>query len=58
MSSLQAGDTALLPSWAGGSAASNALPTGRGNEAAQKGHYAEAVQAFTEAVKLNPREHR
>ncbi|CAN0024326.1 unnamed protein product, partial [Bubo scandiacus] len=31
---------------------------GRGNEAAQKGHYAEAVQAFTEAVKLNPREHR
>ncbi|NXN26420.1 TTC31 protein, partial [Nycticryphes semicollaris] len=31
---------------------------GRGNEAAQKGHYAEAVQAFTEAVKLNPKEHR
>ncbi|PKU46780.1 tetratricopeptide repeat protein 31 isoform x1 [Limosa lapponica baueri] len=31
---------------------------GRGNEAAQRGHYAEAVQAFTEAVKLNPREHR
>ncbi|NXJ58398.1 TTC31 protein, partial [Spizaetus tyrannus] len=31
---------------------------GRGNEAAQKGRYAEAVQAFTEAVKLNPREHR
>ncbi|NWZ49612.1 TTC31 protein, partial [Haliaeetus albicilla] len=31
---------------------------GRGNEAAQKGCYAEAVQAFTEAVKLNPREHR
>ncbi|XP_074003692.1 tetratricopeptide repeat protein 31 [Numenius arquata] len=31
---------------------------GRGNEAAQKGHYAEAVQAFTEAMKLNPREHR
>ncbi|XP_054681128.1 tetratricopeptide repeat protein 31 isoform X2 [Grus americana] len=30
----------------------------RGNKAAQKGHYAEAVQAFTEAVKLNPREHR
>ncbi|NXQ95105.1 TTC31 protein, partial [Sagittarius serpentarius] len=31
---------------------------GRGNDAAQKGRYAEAVQAFTEAVKLNPREHR
>ncbi|XP_059673808.1 tetratricopeptide repeat protein 31 [Gavia stellata] len=31
---------------------------GRGNQAAQKGRYAEAVQAFTEAVKLNPREHR
>ncbi|KAM6401367.1 tetratricopeptide repeat protein 31 isoform 2-T2 [Pluvialis apricaria] len=31
---------------------------GRGNEAAQKGLYAEAVHAFTEAVKLNPREHR
>ncbi|XP_074760271.1 tetratricopeptide repeat protein 31 isoform X2 [Athene noctua] len=31
---------------------------GRGNEAAQKGRYAEAVQAFTEAVKLNPWEHR
>ncbi|NXP12387.1 TTC31 protein, partial [Thinocorus orbignyianus] len=31
---------------------------GRGNEAAQKGRYAEAVQAFTEAVRLNPREHR
>ncbi|NXY79940.1 TTC31 protein, partial [Glareola pratincola] len=31
---------------------------GHGNEAAQKGRYAEAVQAFTEAVKLNPREHR
>ncbi|NXL54713.1 TTC31 protein, partial [Podilymbus podiceps] len=31
---------------------------GRGNEAAQKGRYAEAVQAFTEAVKLNPREYR
>ncbi|KAM9295602.1 tetratricopeptide repeat protein 31 isoform 2-T2 [Morus bassanus] len=31
---------------------------GHGNEAAQKGCYAEAVQAFTEAVKLNPREHR
>ncbi|NXK00759.1 TTC31 protein, partial [Corythaixoides concolor] len=38
--------------------AGNALPAGRGNEAAQKGRYAEAVQAFTEAVKLNPREHR
>ncbi|NXK15385.1 TTC31 protein, partial [Herpetotheres cachinnans] len=42
----------------GGSAAGNALPSGRGNEAAQKGRYAEAVQAFTEAVKLNPMEHR
>ncbi|XP_066853061.1 tetratricopeptide repeat protein 31 isoform X2 [Anser cygnoides] len=31
---------------------------GHGNEAAQEGHYVEAVQAFTEAVKLNPREHR
>ncbi|NXT58494.1 TTC31 protein, partial [Pluvianellus socialis] len=31
---------------------------GHGNEAAQKGWYAEAVCAFTEAVKLNPREHR
>ncbi|XP_067154552.1 tetratricopeptide repeat protein 31 [Apteryx mantelli] len=31
---------------------------GCGNEAAQNGRYAEAVQAFTEAVKLNPREHR
>ncbi|KAM6135695.1 tetratricopeptide repeat protein 31 [Phoenicopterus ruber ruber] len=31
---------------------------GRGNEAAWRGRYAEAVQAFTEAVKLNPREHR
>ncbi|XP_037245035.1 tetratricopeptide repeat protein 31 isoform X2 [Falco rusticolus] len=31
---------------------------GRGNEAAQKGQYTEAVQAFTEAVKLNPMEHR
>ncbi|XP_035170354.1 tetratricopeptide repeat protein 31-like isoform X2 [Oxyura jamaicensis] len=31
---------------------------GHGNEAAQEGRYAEAVQAFTEAVKLNPREHR
>ncbi|KAM9286386.1 tetratricopeptide repeat protein 31 isoform 2-T2 [Cariama cristata] len=31
---------------------------GRGIEAAQKGRYAEAVQAFTEAVKLNPKEHR
>ncbi|NXI90993.1 TTC31 protein, partial [Psophia crepitans] len=30
----------------------------RGNKAAQKGHYAEAVQAFTEAVKLTPGEHR
>ncbi|KAM6269889.1 tetratricopeptide repeat protein 31 [Porphyrio hochstetteri] len=29
-----------------------------GNKAAQQGLYAEAVQAFTEAVALNPREHR
>lgn len=58
MSTLRVGDAALLPSWIGGSAAGNALPTGCGNEAAQKGRYAEAVQAFTEAVKLNPREHR
>ncbi|NXA56781.1 TTC31 protein, partial [Nothocercus julius] len=29
-----------------------------GNDAAQKGLYAEAVQAFTAAVELNPREHR
>ncbi|NWX43506.1 TTC31 protein, partial [Steatornis caripensis] len=49
---------ALLPSQAGGSAAGDALPAGRGIEAAQKGRYAEAVQAFTEAMKLNPREHR
>ncbi|NWZ30260.1 TTC31 protein, partial [Asarcornis scutulata] len=41
-----------------GLAAGNALPAGHGNEAAQKGYYEEAVQAFTEAVKLNPREHR
>ncbi|NWS64837.1 TTC31 protein, partial [Chunga burmeisteri] len=31
---------------------------GRGIEAAQKPPHAEAVQAFTEAVKLNPKEHR
>ncbi|XP_068800097.1 tetratricopeptide repeat protein 31 isoform X3 [Struthio camelus] len=31
---------------------------GCGNEAAQNGRYTEAVQAFTEAVKLNPREYR
>ncbi|KAM6429724.1 tetratricopeptide repeat protein 31 [Rhynochetos jubatus] len=31
---------------------------GRANAAAQKGRYAEAVQAFTEAVRLNPREYR
>ncbi|XP_062430460.1 tetratricopeptide repeat protein 31 [Rhea pennata] len=31
---------------------------GCGNEAAQNGRYAEAVQAFTEAAKLNPKEHR
>nr|XP_038034808.1 tetratricopeptide repeat protein 31 isoform X2 [Anas platyrhynchos] len=31
---------------------------GHGNEAAQKGYYEEAVRAFTEAVRLNPREHR
>ncbi|XP_068005441.1 tetratricopeptide repeat protein 31 isoform X2 [Melanerpes formicivorus] len=31
---------------------------GRGNEAAQQGRYAEAVKAFTEAVRLNPQEHR
>ncbi|NXP53065.1 TTC31 protein, partial [Heliornis fulica] len=30
----------------------------RGNKAAQQGRYAEAVQAFTEAVALNPKEHR
>ncbi|NXT74820.1 TTC31 protein, partial [Zapornia atra] len=30
----------------------------RGNKAAQQGRYAEAVQAFTAAVELNPREHR
>ncbi|NWY55629.1 TTC31 protein, partial [Chionis minor] len=41
-----------------GSAAGDVLPAGHGNEAAQKGWYAEAVCAFTEAVKLNPREHR
>ncbi|XP_064007366.1 tetratricopeptide repeat protein 31 isoform X2 [Pogoniulus pusillus] len=31
---------------------------GRGNEAAQQGRYAEAVQAFTKALRLNPQEHR
>uniref|UniRef100_A0A493T8U3 RRM domain-containing protein n=1 Tax=Anas platyrhynchos platyrhynchos TaxID=8840 RepID=A0A493T8U3_ANAPP len=31
---------------------------GHGNEAAQKGYYEEAVRAFTEAMRLNPREHR
>ncbi|NXH17243.1 TTC31 protein, partial [Bucco capensis] len=31
---------------------------GRGNEVAQQGQYGKAVQAFTEAVKLNPQEHR
>ncbi|NXF95025.1 TTC31 protein, partial [Eubucco bourcierii] len=31
---------------------------GRGNEAAQQGRYAEAVQAFTKAMRLNPQEHR
>ncbi|XP_072190370.1 tetratricopeptide repeat protein 31 [Excalfactoria chinensis] len=31
---------------------------GCGNQAAMQGRYAEAVQAFTEAIKLNPREHR
>ncbi|XP_054247429.1 tetratricopeptide repeat protein 31 [Indicator indicator] len=31
---------------------------GRGNEAAQQGRYAEAVQVFTEAMRLNPQEHR
>ncbi|KAM6075645.1 LOW QUALITY PROTEIN: tetratricopeptide repeat protein 31 [Chlamydotis macqueenii] len=31
---------------------------GRGVEAAQRGRYGEAVQAFTAAAKLNPREHR
>ncbi|NXK51112.1 TTC31 protein, partial [Chauna torquata] len=50
------------PSWAAWHAqrlaAGDALPAGHGNEAAQEGRYLEAVQAFTEAVKLNPREHR
>ncbi|NXU53502.1 TTC31 protein, partial [Turnix velox] len=54
----KAGDVALLPSWGRSLTASSSLLTGRGNEAAQKGHYAEAVQAFTEAIKLNPKEHR
>ncbi|NXD17755.1 TTC31 protein, partial [Nothocercus nigrocapillus] len=36
----------------------DALPADLGNDAAQKGLYAEAVQAFTAAVELNPREHR
>lgn len=31
---------------------------GCGNQAAVQGRYTEAVQAFTEAIKLNPREHR
>ncbi|XP_015705705.1 tetratricopeptide repeat protein 31 isoform X9 [Coturnix japonica] len=31
---------------------------GCGNQAAMQGRYTEAVQAFTEAIKLNPREHR
>ncbi|NXW53977.1 TTC31 protein, partial [Eurystomus gularis] len=31
---------------------------GYGNEAAQQGRYAEAVQAFTKALQLNPQEHR
>uniref|UniRef100_A0A803Y7G3 Tetratricopeptide repeat domain 31 n=1 Tax=Meleagris gallopavo TaxID=9103 RepID=A0A803Y7G3_MELGA len=31
---------------------------GCGYQAAVQGRYAEAVQAFTEAIKLNPREHR
>uniref|UniRef100_A0A8C9F143 Tetratricopeptide repeat domain 31 n=1 Tax=Pavo cristatus TaxID=9049 RepID=A0A8C9F143_PAVCR len=31
---------------------------GCGNRAAMQGRYTEAVQAFTEAIKLNPREHR
>ncbi|XP_046773497.1 tetratricopeptide repeat protein 31 isoform X21 [Gallus gallus] len=31
---------------------------GCGNQAAMQGRYKEAVQAFTEAIKLNPREHR
>ncbi|NXN93779.1 TTC31 protein, partial [Rhinopomastus cyanomelas] len=31
---------------------------GRGNEAAQHGRYAEAIKAFTQAVGLNPGEHR
>ncbi|NXA43645.1 TTC31 protein, partial [Eudromia elegans] len=35
-----------------------ALPADLGNEAAQKGLYAAAVQAFTDAMQLNPREHR
>ncbi|NXE58122.1 TTC31 protein, partial [Casuarius casuarius] len=43
-----------LPCCPGGAA----LPAGCGNEAAQSGRYAEAVQAFTEAAKLNPREYR
>lgn len=40
------------------SAAGDALPAGCGYQAAVQGRYAEAVQAFTEAIKLNPREHR
>lgn len=40
------------------SAAGDALPAGCGYQAAVQGRYTEAVQAFTEAIKLNPREHR
>ncbi|NXS61827.1 TTC31 protein, partial [Brachypteracias leptosomus] len=32
--------------------------SGSGNEAAQRGCYGEAVEAFTQALSLNPREHR
>ncbi|NXW86912.1 TTC31 protein, partial [Alopecoenas beccarii] len=34
------------------------VPPARGTEAAQQGRFAEAVTAFSEAVRLNPREHR
>ncbi|NWR64209.1 TTC31 protein, partial [Bucorvus abyssinicus] len=41
-----------------GDTSAGVLPAGRGNEAAQHGCYAEAVQAFTAALRLNPVEHR
>lgn len=62
MSPPRAGTPLCSPHWAArlprGLAAGDALPAGHGNEAAQKGYYEEAVRAFTEAVRLNPREHR